>query len=67
MILTEQQRKALYNVYKRIENPSLTYLQFRRSAHGCDFDPKQDYRFGTVMVRFAGMWLGIEQDGYTHS
>lgn len=23
--------------------------------------------YGAVMVPYAGMWLGIEKDGYTHS
>lgn len=35
-----------------------TYRAFRRTVrHG----------YGCIMVRWAGMWLGIEPDGYTHS
>lgn len=39
----------------------LTYKQFRRGVQptfGCD---------GAVAVQWAGMWLCIERDGYTHS
>jgi len=36
----------------------LTYCQFRRTVqHGYD----------CLMVRWCGMWLGIEKDGYVHS
>lgn len=59
MILTPQQRQALHRVWLR--HPSgLTYRQFRRtvqSAIGLD----------CIFVPWAGMWLGIETDGYTHS
>jgi hypothetical protein len=61
---TREQRLALKLVYDRIEaarKPSqrrLPYRQFRKSvAAGPD----------CIMVPFAGMWLGIEKDGYTHS
>ena len=70
--LTKPQRHALLLVYRRTvsetrqtmsqaEYMRFTYRAFRRTVQptiGCD---------GCVMVRFAGMWLGIEQDGYTHS
>lgn len=36
----------------------LSYLQFRRTVQ-----PAGD----CVMVKWGGMWLGIEKDGYTHS
>lgn len=36
----------------------LTYRQFRKTAaHG----------FDCLMIAWAGMWIGIEKDGYTHS
>lgn len=41
----------------RLATP-LTYGQFRRTV-------KQGY--DCLMVRWQGMWLGIETDGYTHS
>lgn len=37
----------------------LTYRQFRRSLVWGDF--------GSVMVQWCGMWVGIEADGHTHS
>jgi hypothetical protein len=41
----------------RLAKP-MTYLQFRRTVH---------QGFDCLMVRWQGMWLGIEPDGYTHS
>jgi len=35
------------------------YREFRRGAQ-----PGPDK---CVMINFAGMWLGLETDGYTHS
>ena len=67
---TKAQRAALKRVFDRQpirrDGPEggqrlLGYRQFRASiqpSFGCD---------GAVMVRWAGMWLGIERDGYTHS
>lgn len=69
MTLTRAQREALKRVWDRMLQarlPSdsgpvpLTYLQFRRGV--------QPYIGGDcVLVKFCGMWLGIEKDGYTHS
>lgn len=43
-----------------VKVPSLQYRRFRKKV--------QPYFGDTcVMVPFAGMWLGIETDGYTHS
>lgn len=67
MILTKEQRKAVKRIYIRScteANPpkfmSLNgYRNFRR---------KVDWGWtGVIMVPFAGMWLGVEKDGYTHS
>jgi hypothetical protein len=60
---TRAQRLALARIHARIlsgDNPdwTLTYRCFRRTVlpgPGC------------IMVPFAGMVLGIEPDGYTHS
>lgn len=58
---TREQRLALAKVYRRIQRDTFscpTYRAFRRTVlpgPGC------------VMVPFAGMWLGIEPDGHTHS
>lgn len=63
--LTKEQRKALARVYCRQHSPEYDlkswirgYRAFRRTVQA---------GYGCVMVRWAGMWLGIEPDGYTHS
>lgn len=73
--LTRPQRESLKRIYLRVVNASMpepvpgkattfyvpTYRELRRKVQptlGCD---------GAVLVPFAGMWLGIERDGYTHS
>lgn len=70
MILTRAQREALNRIHGRIcqdylsNNPEMpyeclpTYRDIRRTVQPGP---------GCVMVPFAGMWLGIESDGYTHS
>lgn len=69
MKLTRSQREALKRVYHRAvlaysQGPMrqgvhfMNYLQFRRTVQPGP---------GCIMVQFAGMWLGIEPDGYTHS
>lgn len=55
--LNKAQRQALHRVWQR-DNQNLSYLQFRKTVQ-----PGWD----CVMVPWCGMWLGIEQDGYTHS
>ena len=57
MCLTKPQRAALKRVFSR-DNQGLTYLAFRRGVVP---------GFGCIMVKWSGMWLGIESDGYTHS
>ena len=60
MSLTKAQQKALH--YKWIYwNDGKSYLALRRLVQpiiGGD---------GAVAVRWNGMWLAIESDGYTHS
>lgn len=58
-VTTKEQRAALFNLYQRAPE-GRTYLQFRRTVHKS---------FGTdcLIVRWCGMWIGIERDGYTHS
>lgn len=73
------QREALFKVFQRsfpnwispgkrrahssneiVKVPTIQYRRFRSSV--------RPYFGGEcVMVHWAGMWLGIEQDGYTHS
>jgi len=63
-VLSRPQRQALARVYthtQQTQKAPLTYRQFRRLATptiGCD---------GAITIPFAGMWLCIERDGYTHS
>lgn len=68
--LTRPQREALARVWRRaygVHNDAVdrsphvpSYRAFRRTV--------QPYIGGDcVLVPFAGMWLGIERDGYTHS
>ena len=57
--LTKAQQESLKIKYDQWKTSGMTYLQFRRSVVAV---------FGKVaMVRWCGMWLGIETDGYTHS
>lgn len=56
VILTKPQRAALKRVWMR--ERGVAYRDFRRKVV-----PGHGY----IMVPFAGMWLGIESDGYTHS
>lgn len=55
--LTKEQRKALHRTWLR-SGENMSYREFRKTVQtGWD----------CVMVRWCGMWLGIETDGYTHS
>lgn len=65
---TKAQRQAVKQIYDR--DPTIkvngqpmpaTYRQIRKRAvptFGCD---------GAITLPWAGMWLCIERDGYTHS
>jgi hypothetical protein len=55
--LNRAQRQALHRVWLR-ESLNLTYREFRKTIQPGP---------GCIMVPWAGMWLGIEPDGYTHS
>lgn len=55
--LTKPQQVSLKRKWQQ-ESQNMTYLQFRRTVQqGWD----------CIMVKWSGMWLGIESDGYTHS
>jgi hypothetical protein len=56
--LNKEQQKSLHRVWCR-DGQGLTYLEFRRT--------QVMPGWGCVMVKWCGMWLGIEPDGYTHS
>jgi hypothetical protein len=55
--ITRKQREALRRIWARGADDR-TYRQLRR-----DVVPGHD----CLMLKWAGMWLGIERDGYTHS
>jgi len=55
--LNKAQRQALLRKWLQ-DNQDMSFLAFRRTVQ-----PGWD----CVMVRWCGMWLGIEKDGYTHS
>ena len=68
--LTRGQREALATVYRReldsdrvgtwrVPKTLKGYRAFRRTVYPGNW--------GCVMVPWAGMHLGIEEDGYTHS
>ena len=59
--LTKYQRNALGRLYWR-ENwtPDCTYREFRARV-------RWDIAWGCILVPWAGMWIGIEKDGYAHS
>ena len=57
IFLSAEQRKALHSKWMQ-DDQGLSYRTFRRTvAAGWDCG----------VVKWCGMWLGIEQDGYTHS
>lgn len=67
------QRRALKQVFDRCKiYPAVTPAEFREGLTAVPITYRQFRRGvqpgpGCVMVQWAGMWLGIEPDGYTHS
>ncbi len=57
---TRAQRIALFRIYNRTDRTQ-TYREFRKTVLATYF------MGGCVMVPFAGLWVGIEADGYAHS
>jgi len=59
MTITKAQRKALHRKWLQ-NDQNMPYRAFRASAErGIGMD--------CIMIRWSGMWLGIETDGHTHS
>lgn len=54
---TRAQRVSLHRKWCQ-SNQGLSYRAFRRTVHA---------GYDCIMVKWCGMWLGIEPDGYTHS
>jgi hypothetical protein len=57
MKLTKAQRASLKRKWVQ-DSQGMSYLQFRRTVVQA---------IDCIMVKWCGMWLGIETDGYTHS
>jgi hypothetical protein len=57
VITTKEQRAALKRIWQRGAD-GRTYREIRAAVL-----PGSD----CIMLQWAGMWLGIERDGYTHS
>ena len=58
--LTKDQQTTLARKWHQ-SSQDMTYLQFRRSVEpsiGCD---------DAIMVKWCGMWLGIETNGHSHA
>ena len=66
MTLNKAQQQALFRVFCR-DNPSAaTNFPMWSRAYRC-FRRKVTIGRDYAMVKWAGMYLGIELDGYTHS
>lgn len=57
--ITKGQQQALLRKWQQADQ-GMTYRQFRRSAEKMVCDP-------AIVVKWCGMFLAIEPDGYTHS
>jgi hypothetical protein len=62
---TKPQRQALKRVYDRIVDSQAE--KGKRIPRYRDFRKTVAPGYGYIIVPFAGMLLGIEPDGYTHS
>jgi hypothetical protein len=59
MTITKAQRKALHRKWLQ-NDQNMSYRAFRASAG-------KSIGMDCVLIRWSGMTLGIEPDGYTHS
>lgn len=59
--VTDEQIKALQRKYQQDPNGADSFEDFCSKVQG-----RLD-RYGTLMLFWCNMWLGIETDGYTHS
>lgn len=59
MRLNKKQQLSLKRKWQQ-NNNGMSYLAFRKTVQPSFYDK-------CVMVKWCGMWLGIEEDGYTHS
>ena len=61
MRLNKVQRNAIYQLYKGNPDGSPSYWHFRHRVFSLFGEPL------VAMIRYCGMVVGIEPDGYTHS
>lgn len=57
--ITDAQKQSIYKKW-RINDQGMTWPEFLRSARLMPYD-------GCVIVRWCGMWVGVEKDGYAHT
>ena len=57
--LTKNQQQSLLRKWKQSDQ-GMSYRAFRRTVEPMFRDP-------AVVVKWCGMWLAIEPNGYTHS
>ena len=57
--LTKNQQQSLLRKWRQSDQ-GMSYRAFRRTVEPMFRDP-------AVVVKWCGMWLCIEPDGYTHS
>jgi hypothetical protein len=57
LTLTREQRVAVHRKWTQ-DSQGVSYRDFRRTLQA---------GYQCVMIKWCGMWLGIETDGYTHS
>lgn len=58
--MNKAEQKALKRLWTRIEIGRPQYKDFRRLAY-------YNHSMGCWMVFWCGMWIGIEDDGHSHS
>jgi hypothetical protein len=61
MRLNKAQQKAIFQLYRGNPDGSPSYWHFRHRVFPLIGEPT------VAMIRFCGMVVGIEPDGYTHS
>ena len=61
MRLNKVQQKGLHELFKGNPDGSPSYWHFRHRVFPLIGEPK------VAMIRYCGMTVGIEPDGYTHS
>ena len=61
MTYTTEQIESLHKLWQRHSQGFATFYQFLKSTEGLIGGS------GCVMVRWCNMWVGVENDGYTHT